>query len=512
MADMHTSPVSRRCIHALGAVALAAYMVMSLLSWVQTPALWHDSVVPGTKAFFAGLADALQPSFPLASAWLVENRLFGGPGAVIASYWVTLAIATGAGVWLLLGLTRGREEPHPKMPALLLRWSASFAAACVLAFPVFTQDFWLSVVWGRMIAAGQNPYYGVFTPEALSGLPLDHFPMPMSYGPLWGLVSAAVCYVAGGSLLAVAALFKLLLAAAWLGSLYLADRIVMHQPVRRRCIAIVTLGWLPCGVTQTVAEGHNDIAMVVFALLWLHLLLEGRKAAPVALAASVLCKYVTAPLFLVDIVHVLRRGRERWPQYVWRMVIPSVLILAIGGVFYRSLAFFDGVLLVGAWRFLQPQDAVRVLELTLGIPSAALGIAAAAVIPATAAYQLGLAWKDATRDNLLKSAIAVMSAVLFAGVSHVWAWYVVWVLALAVLAPGWWLSRFIVGIAIMAPFTLAAWWVEPFEHHTEFAALAMYGCAIAWAWATRRDADAMRLARDQHAHVSTPSIGSVAGG
>lgn len=512
MADMQTSHLSRRLVHALGAVTFAAYMAMSLLSWVQTPALWHGSAAPSTNAFFAGLAEALQPSFSLASAWLVENRLFGGSGVVIASYWMTLAVATVAGIWLLLGLTRRGEEPHPAMPALLLRWSAAFAAACILSFPVFTQDFWLSVVWGRMIVAGQNPYYGVFTTEALSGLPLDHFPMPMSYGPLWGLVSATVCYVAGGSVLAVAALFKLLLAAAWLGSLYLADRIMRHQPMRRRCMAIIILGWLPCGATQTVAEGHNDIAMVVFALLWLYLLLEGRKTAPIALAASVLCKYVTAPLFLVDVINFFRGKRERWRRYVWRMIVPFVLILAVGGVFYRSQAFFDGVLLVGAWRFMQPQDAVRVLELTLGIPSTALGIAAAAVIPATAVHQLALTWKDATRNNLLKSAIAVMAAVLFAGVSHVWAWYIVWVLALAVLVPGWWLSRFVVGIAVMAPFTLAAWWLEPFEHHREFAALAMYGFAIAWAWATRREGDAIRLARDRHAHVSAPPTGAVAGG
>ena len=105
-----------------------------------------------------------------------------------------------------------------------------------------------------------------------------------------------------------------------------------------------------------------------------------------------------------------------------------------------------------------------------------------------------------------------MSALLFAGVSHVWPWYVVWALALAVLVPGWWLSRFVAGIAIIAPFTLVAWWIEPFEHHTEFAALAMYGCAIAWAWGTRRDADVIRRAREDHRHVSTSSTGAVAGG
>lgn len=509
-AASRTQCLSRRRVHIGGAVALASYVAMVLLSWVQAPALWHEAVVPRTKEFFAGLAATVQPALPMASAWLVDNRLFDGAGAVIASYWATLAVATLAPAWLIFCLARRHDEPEPETPARLLRWSAAFAGVCCLSFPVFTQDFWLSVAWGRMIATGVNPYYSVFTPDALSALPLDHFPMPMSYGPLWGLISAAVCYVAGGSVFAVAILFKVLLAGAWIGSLYLVDRIMAHEPTRERCLAIVILGWLPCGVTQTVAEGHNDIVMVAFALLWLHLLLNGRMAAPIALAASVLCKYVTAPLFLVDLLFFFRAGRERWPRYVARAIIPAVLVLAVGGAFYRSLAFFDGVLLVGAWRFLQPQDALRVLELTLGIPSTALGIAAAAVIPAIALYQLVMTWKDATRDNLLKSAVAVMSAVLFAGVSHIWPWYIVWALAFAALVPGWWLSRFVAGIAVMAPFTLAAWWVEPFAHHREFAALAMYAGGIVLACTIGRRAGSVRDA--EYPRVSTSSKGAVAGG
>ncbi|MFM9846909.1 MAG: hypothetical protein ACKVP3_07095 [Hyphomicrobiaceae bacterium] len=511
---MQKSHESRRLVHVSGAVAFASYMAMALLSWVQTPALWHESVVPRTKEFFATLAAAVQPTFPFASGWLLENRLFGGPGAVIATYWATLAIATAAAAWLVFVIARRHDEPDPEMPALLLRWSAAFTAVCILSFPVFTQDFWLSVVWGRMITAGHNPYYSVFTSEALSGLPLDHFPMPMSYGPLWGLVSAAVCYIAGGSILAVAVLFKVLLAAAWVGSLYLVDRIMMHEPVRQRCLAMVIFGWLPCGVTQTVAEGHNDVAMVVFVLLWLYLLLKGRIAAPIALAASVLCKYVTAPLLLVDLIFFVRSERGPCSRYALRLLAPALLGLAVGAIFYRSLAFFDGVLLVGAWRFLQPQDALRVLELTLGIPSAALGIAAAGVIPVTAFYQTAIAWKKPTRENTLKLTVAVVSTILFVAASHVWPWYIVWALAPAALVPTWWLSRFVIGIAIVAPFTVAAWWIEPFEHHIEVAALAMYAAAIVWAWVTRRGAGVIpQSAREiGHAGVSASRTEAVAGG
>ena len=506
---------SRRLVHVLGALAFAAYIAMAMLSWVQAPALWHEAAVPRTKEFFANLAAQIQPVFPFASAWLVENRLFGGAEAVIACYWLTLAVATLAAAVVVRSLMRRGEHIGAATPPLLLRWSIAFTGACAVSFPVFTQDFWLSVAWGRMIAAGQNPYYSTFTPESLAGLPLDHFPMPMSYGPLWGLVSAAVAFAAGDSVLAVAVVFKGLLAAAWIGSLYLVDRIMMSEPIRERCLAMVILGWLPCGVSQTVAEGHNDIAMVAFALLWLYLVLKGRIGAPIALAASVLCKYVTAPLFLVDLLFFFRGGRGPWLRYARRLIAPALLGLGVGAVFYRSMAFFDGVRLVGAWRFLQPQDAVRVLELTLGIPSTALGVAVSAIIPAVAVYQIAVAWSDATRDNMLKSAVAVMSAILFAGVSHVWPWYIVWALALAVLIPTWWLSRFVTGIAIIAPFTVAAWWVEPFAHHTEIAALAMYLGAICWVWATRpRGSVALlpAITTERSSQVSTPSTGVVAGG
>jgi alpha-1,6-mannosyltransferase len=252
----------------------------------------------------------------------------------------------------------------------------------------------------------------------------------------------------------------------------------------------------------------------VFVLLWLYLLLKRRMEAPIALAASVLCKYVTAPLLLVDLIFFLRSGRGSWPRYGLRMLAPAVVGLAVGAIFYRSPAFFDGVLLVGAWRFLQPQDALRALELKLGIPSTALGIAAAAVIPAAALYQAAIAWTNATRDNILKLIVAVVSAVLFAGVSHVWPWYIVWALAPAALVPTWWLSRYVIGIAMIAPFTIAAWWIEPFEHHTEVAALAMYAGALAWAWATRRDADPVLQPSRQTGHAGVPAStpGVVAGG
>ena len=240
-------------------------------------------------------------------------------------------------------LTRRGDDADAGVAQLLLRWSIAFAAACFVAFPLFTQDFWLSAAWGRMIASGINPFHTLFTDNDLAGLPLDHFPMPMSYGPLWGVLSALVALLGWNNAIAMGLLFKVLIAAAWLWSLFLIDAIQRDKPARQRCLAIALFGWVPLGVSQSIAEGHNDIVMITPALLWFLLLLRNNRWAPVALAASVLCKYATAPLFLIDLIHAFRRERLTPLQYVVRMLPAALFGLLFLALFFRSMSFFDGV-------------------------------------------------------------------------------------------------------------------------------------------------------------------------
>jgi alpha-1,6-mannosyltransferase len=205
----------------------------------------------------------------------------------------------------------------------------------------------------------------------------------------------------------------------------------------------------------------------------------------VALAASVLCKYVTAPLFLIDALYALRYAKVGSIRYLLRLVPPAALALAAMALFYRSPEFFDGVRLVSSWYFLQPRDAVQAIELALGLRLLPLELAVTALFPVYAAYAAWTAWNEPTRGRLLQAALATMCAVLFTAVSHLWAWYVIWALALAVLSPSWWLSRLIIGVSIISPFTLGFWWIEPFANHREAAAFGMYAFAALWVLLTR---------------------------
>jgi len=466
----------RLWINLLGAAAVLAHLAQAALSYIQMPALWRAEG-PRALAFFESLYGDLNA--------IALYRHFASKEAIIISYWIPLFVASAAALVLVLILRRAGERLDAGVERLLFRWALAFAGICVFAFPVFTQDLWLSGAWGRMVVAGVNPYHHYFTSEALAGLPLDHFPMVMSYGPAWALVSAAVAAVAGSSVALIGILFKALLAAAWIGSVVLIGKITAPRPLHERCLTLALIGWIPLSVTQTVAEGHNDIVMAGFALLWFRLLLQGRAEAPLALVGAALTKYVTAPLFVIDLIVALCRDRIGWRRYLVRLLPAALYAVAAMGLFYRSPHFFDGVKLVNEWHFLQPRDAIVTIEIVTGLSLDSVAFLLQAFFPVLAVYWVAAAALNPATDTLIKAILAIMASVLFTVSAHVWPWYVLWVLVPAVLLPGWWLSRFCIGVAFMVPFMAGSWWVAPFEDHLGGSAFILYVGAILCAIVTR---------------------------
>lgn len=461
-------------IHLLGFLVLVVNAIMAASSYVQVAGLWRKEGSPRAAAFFEKLLGEL-PLIGRPQALFTENW------QTLVTYFIPLAVVTLACIALLILLSRRHDEIDERGIAALYMWAFASVPILILAYPVFTQDLWLSAVWGRMAANGINPYSIPFTPVAMANLPLDHFPMPMSYGPLWAVVSAVIMTFVGTSIFGAFLVFKLLLAAAWIASLFLLRRIGTQDLPLDRALAIVIFGWLPVGIGQTIAEGHNDIAMSSLALLWLYLLFRSDRKAPIALAASALCKYITAPLFLVDLIHAIRRENLGWAAYLCRMIVPAILALAVFALFVRSFQFLDGTRLINVWRFLQPRDAVLAIDSMLGGYVWPLSYLATAVFPVIALWQCGRMWLEPDREQTIRACLAIMCAVTFSAVAHLWVWYVVWILPFAALTPKWWLSRFVVGVALLAPFTVAIWWIPIFADLKGHAALVLYLGAIAWA-------------------------------
>jgi alpha-1,6-mannosyltransferase len=181
----------------------------------------------------------------------------------------------------------------------------------------------------------------------------------------------------------------------------------------------------------------------------------------------------------------LRMQRLSWRQFLLRLIAPALFGLAAFAIFYRSPQFFDGTRLISEWHFLQPRHALEAFDDLIPLSLYPLEIAIAGAFALLTATCLMALYKNPTPEAVAKATLAVMSTISFTVIAHLWPWYLVWTLPLAALVPGWWLSRFVIGVTLLAPFTFAFWWVDALLDYKEWAALAMYAGAFLWTAVTR---------------------------
>lgn len=473
----------RKYVHLAGAAVLTMHLVSAVLSYAKASVLWGSPASPRAFDFFKNFADQ--------HPWLFFFRdYFANTETVLIVHFVPIALTSILFVWLYAALHLRTDTDDGNIPDVLSKWAVAFGCAAIFAYPLFTQDFWLSSVWGRMSAGGVNPYYVTFSPAWIAELPLDHFPLTMSYGPFWAALSTLTETAAQESMLVSFIIFKALLAAAWFAALRLLISMTAGMPTIERSLAMLLFGWLPLNVQETLAEGHNDIMMTSFALLWIFLLARKSSMAPVALMTSALCKYITAPLFLVDFVTCLRRdGLSLW-RYILRLLPSCLFGLVVFALYYRSPAFFHALFLINDWPFLLPRDAIMAIDRIAGGYLKPLAGISIAIFPAIALHSLYRLYVDADGTNRHKAGLAVLCAISLSAVNHLWPWYLIWVIPFAALVPRWWLSRFVVGLALFAPFTAVVWWVPALAAFKDLAALGLYSGAIGWtfvsSWIMRR--------------------------
>jgi hypothetical protein len=258
---------------------------------------------------------------------------------------IPLALSTSITLLSLFLLGRAQASLDPSLPARIRNWGYVFAIVMGFAVPVLVPDFWLSFAWGRTLWWGGNPYYAV-PPQAVSGLPFDPPMMRMTYGPLWALISWLITKATAASVFWSTVAFKGLLVTAWCFLLRIVAALVKDRTVREQSAALLVVGWLPLGPVQIAGEGHNDVLMLVFILLWLLCLERGRPwLATTALALSVGVKYVSAPLFLLDFLFLAPTARtsswrERVQAYAPRGLLALAIWVIVFAPFFESFAFF----------------------------------------------------------------------------------------------------------------------------------------------------------------------------
>lgn len=346
---------------------------------------------------------------------------------------VTLCALFVAAVTVLL---RSQALVDDRTVHLLYRLAIALALIRILSWPDFTWDFWLSVGWGRMIVEGTNPYYERLTPQAMTGLPFGPDGDRMTYGPLWAWFSGVIGMVSGHSVMVSFMLGKAILLAAWVATLSLVRRIA--EPLGGPVVvagAVLLFGFMPTSVRYSVAEGHNDVVMVALFTLWAYLVIRGRHhLSPLALAASFLVKYVTAPFALLELV-AARRQRIRVLPYLGVLLLCLILSAVLFLPFLRDRLMFDAAVGMHRWMFWTPASVLhavlRHLGISIGKPILNLMVLAGFLV--TLAWAIRRYHREGTGESFLQVCLLGMAAILFATVGHVWPWFSLWLLPFAAL-------------------------------------------------------------------------------
>ena len=478
--------LSNRWILFLGSINIICYTVYSMLSYGLAPLIPDNIIEPYRLKIFVWISQTLAFLGRDVQAFTSGNSILSNREFWLIAYCLPVIISTIVFFIMLIILWRYRDGIGSDIPKYLFRWAMIFAAILFLACPVLTPDFWYPLNWGRMVVAGINPYYTelLSVTDLINNMPLGGTHEKMMYGPLWAVISGVVMWFSGEHALVGAILFKLLLIGVWIGSLWLVWAILQDQPLWNQCVGILIFGWLPLGVMQAVGEGHNDIVMIMLILFWLYSLKKKRTLiSSLSLAASILLKYISLPLFVLDLIHFLVSQKKRLLNYSPQAIAAGGIIVIGLGLFYRSPEFFAYLTTTSQWNFYSPKEAITTFLSLFGLALPFSNFIVRLFFILVALYYVIHYIQKPERYEFWIAILAVMSAMLFGISSHVWPWYLVWVLGFATLAPASAMSQWVLGVAIATPFLLVV--TVMFPELNDFSrydtpTLILYSFAILW--------------------------------
>lgn len=419
----------------------------------------------------------LEPAFPeagvsvdfvhlLGPGWEQPTRLYVGfVAATFALYAVALAL-----VWR-----------NPRVSRLVLFGFPALAAlALVPMYPPTAMDMLHYQAMGRIFwVFGQNPLQ---TPQGLYPYPigLSWSELASPYGPLWSLLVAPASVLPGEHLVAGVYAFKAMAVASFAGCVGLIWVLVRRTRPGAEAFAVALFAWNPFVLMRVVADGHNDLWMVLFVLLAFERIERGRwTASVVALTLGVLVKFVPAvlgPPFLLYIwQHAPGRPRQRALKVIEACAFGAATAAFVYLPFWEGLATFDNVrkeashaitstpvlLQLITTRWIEEPWATRI---AFDLPKGLYGLA---YVP--------LVWQSRRSfGHLVGGSFAILFVYLLLAATWFRPWYMLWPAALGALQPRGWLGATAVTITLAAAFPDL---VEQYRQHWPL--IAEYHRAIA---------------------------------
>ena len=294
---------------------------------------------------------------------------------------------------------------------------------------------------------GANPLIEApanYRDHLLLAYPAAYAEQPSIYGPVWSLLSGLGTL---GSHDEVAGVFylKALAAVAYLGAVWLLERILRQVRPGSAEEMLYLFAWNPLVLFMAIGDGHNDIVMMALILLAAWFLLRERWGLAFGiLMLSAWIKYATLTLLPLFALYAWRR-LEREPQPVrWRALAQAALAsISVTILVFAPFGDVGGVLRIGR-RLLQP------VNWQVGGDSLASGVFGAGVLMFCGAYLVllvGFIRGRGTFEPLGNAGFAALLLAFVLGFARSQPWHLIWPASLAGLADRRWAWPVVVGLS-----------------------------------------------------------------
>jgi len=220
-------------------------------------------------------------------------------------------------------------------------WGLVIATTVILTFSynAFSYDLFNYIFDAKIVTFyQQNPYL-----QKALDYPSDHMVSFMRsthrtypYGPTWLGLTVPLSLLGFNVFLPTLYLFKGLMAASFLGTVYFLKKILDNLKMQSPLYGISLFALNPLVLIESVVSAHNDIVMMFFAVLSLYLLLRKRYIFSFTfLAVSIGIKFATILLLPVFIYIAIMQIKNKTIDF--KRIFMIIFILMCAAVVIASL-------------------------------------------------------------------------------------------------------------------------------------------------------------------------------
>lgn len=217
-------------------------------------------------------------------------------------------------------------------------WFFIIAITVLLTFSynAFSYDIFNYIFDAKIVTHyNQNPYqYKALDFPAdpmLSFMRWTHRVYP--YGPFWLVLTVPLSFLGFNLFLPTFFLFKILMAAGFLGTIFYIQKIMKVVNPKNALLAVTFFALNPLVLIESLVSAHNDVVMMFFAVLAVYFIIEKKYFSSFfAFIVSVGIKFATLsllPILGYIIYRVKKKGSPHWDtlfvQATILMIIPVIL-------------------------------------------------------------------------------------------------------------------------------------------------------------------------------------------